>query len=356
MKKALSLLTAVILICGLCMIPASAAGNGELTVSSADAKRGETVTLDVNMPSNPGLVTMSIEMSYDTNTLELTNVTDTGLLVGIQLNPTYGSPYTMTWTDGSTEKDNTATGTIAKFTFKVKDDAAIGDTDVTLLFKDSFDADYKPNTFSVAQGKVTVACNEHNFGEFDKLNDEQHMHKCNACGYEEVAEHTWNDGEVTVDATCTEEGEKTYTCTACGATKVETIEKTAHTWNEGTVINEPTCTEKGSKDVVCTVCGAEATIDIDALGHKWDEGKTTKEATATEDGEKTFTCSVCNATKVEKINALGNADSGTGENTNAIAVGTKTGDTTNIALYSVMAVMAFGVVAFVILKKKSING
>ena len=37
--------------------------------------------------------------------------------------------------------------------------------------------------------------------------------------------HTWNLGEVTKKATCTETGIKTYTCTECGETKTETINK-----------------------------------------------------------------------------------------------------------------------------------
>lgn len=35
--------------------------------------------------------------------------------------------------------------------------------------------------------------------------------------------HTWNDGEVTVRATCDAEGVMTYTCTVCGGTKTESI-------------------------------------------------------------------------------------------------------------------------------------
>jgi len=36
-------------------------------------------------------------------------------------------------------------------------------------------------------------------------------------------DHVWNDGEVTLEATCTAQGEITYTCTVCGETKIETI-------------------------------------------------------------------------------------------------------------------------------------
>ena len=39
----------------------------------------------------------------------------------------------------------------------------------------------------------------------------------------EPHEHTWNDGEVTKEATVDEEGVMTYTCTVCGETKTEAI-------------------------------------------------------------------------------------------------------------------------------------
>ena len=56
-------------------------------------------------------------------------------------------------------------------------------------------------------------------------------YKCAKCGEVlEVVEldakgHTWDAGKVTKEATETEVGEKTYTCTVCGKTKTETIPK-----------------------------------------------------------------------------------------------------------------------------------
>ena len=41
----------------------------------------------------------------------------------------------------------------------------------------------------------------------------------------EAKGHKWNNGKVTTEPTYTEEGVKTYTCTACGATKTEVIPK-----------------------------------------------------------------------------------------------------------------------------------
>ncbi len=51
----------------------------------------------------------------------------------------------------------------------------------------------------------------------------------------------WNDGVVTSDPDCSAEGEKTFTCTVCGATKTEPVEMTDHNYVDG----------------FCADCGAE---------------------------------------------------------------------------------------------------
>ena len=48
----------------------------------------------------------------------------------------------------------------------------------------------------------------------------------------ESGQHTWDDGQVTTAATCTENGVMTYTCTMCGDTKTETIPATGHAYGE----------------------------------------------------------------------------------------------------------------------------
>ena len=143
-------------------------------------------------------------------------------------------------------------------------------------------------------GKLTLTTLQ---WEKTKYNDEHTVH----------TEHKWDEGVVTKEATCTEAGEKTYTCTVCNATRTEKIEVTGHKYStEWTIDKEATCTESGSKSHHCTVCDAKTEeTEIKATGHKWDEGVVTKEATCTEAGEKTYTCTVCNATKTEKIDAVG---------------------------------------------------
>ena len=74
-------------------------------------------------------------------------------------------------------------------------------------------------------------------------------------------EHTWNEGEVTTKATCTEKGIKTYTCTACQETKTEEIPAIGH--DEKIEIVEPGYLTEGSKTTICTRCELNVVEKID---------------------------------------------------------------------------------------------
>ena len=121
--------------------------------------------------------------------------------------------------------------------------------------------------------------------------------------------HSWDAGKVTTKATCTEEGEKTFTCSICGDKKTEKISATGHQHTEIRNKKEATCKETGySGDTWCKDCGKKIlpgqTI-AKTENHSWDAGKVTTKATCTEEGEKTFTCSICGDEKTEKVSATG---------------------------------------------------
>ena len=122
-------------------------------------------------------------------------------------------------------------------------------------------------------------------------------------------EHHWNQGEIITEATCTEEGEKTFTCSICGDKKTEKVSATGHQHTEIRNKKEATCKEPGySGDTWCKDCGKKIlsgqTI-AKTENHSWDAGKVTTKATCTEEGEKTFTCSICGDEKTEKVSATG---------------------------------------------------
>ena len=122
----------------------------------------------------------------------------------------------------------------------------------------------------------------------------------------ESGQHTWNDGQVTTAATCTENGVMTYTCTMCSDTKTETIAATGHaygepvwSWTDGFKATATfTCTNDPShvKNVTATVTNAVTT-----------------EATCESTGVRTYTAKVTfegkeyTDTKTEVIPATGHA-------------------------------------------------
>ena len=122
-------------------------------------------------------------------------------------------------------------------------------------------------------------------------------------------EHHWDQGEIITEATCTEEGEKKFTCSICGDEKTEKVSATGHQHTEIRNKKEATCKETGySGDTQCKDCGKKIlsgqTI-AKTENHSWDAGKVTTKATCTEEGEKTFTCSICGDEKTEKVSATG---------------------------------------------------
>ena len=117
---------------------------------------------------------------------------------------------------------------------------------------------------------------------------------------------------VLIEPTCAKEGVCRYNWRVApygDFTFDESIPKTNnHTWDDGVVTTEPTCTEAGVKTYTCTVCKTTKTEEIAATGHVWDDGKVTTEPTCTEAGVKTYTCTKCSATKTETVAALGHVD------------------------------------------------
>ena len=89
----------------------------------------------------------------------------------------------------------------------------------------------------------------------------------------EKHEHSYDEGKVTKEPTCTEPGEKTYTC-ECGATKTEEIPALGHDYDEGKVTKEPTCKEAGVKTYTCKRDSSHTkTEEIKKVDHQYEHGR-----------------------------------------------------------------------------------
>ena len=71
----------------------------------------------------------------------------------------------------------------------------------------------------------------HDFTTSWTHDDNMHWKQCSRCDEkDDVGPHTWDNGTITIAPTCTKAGEETYSCTKCGATKIEPIPATGHSW------------------------------------------------------------------------------------------------------------------------------
>lgn len=78
--------------------------------------------------------------------------------------------------------------------------------------------------------------------------------------------------EVTTPASCTESGQRTFTCTICGDQYTEELAPLGHAYGQWVVILAPSCTETGVSRKVCDRCGDIQEQVLPALGHQFSNG------------------------------------------------------------------------------------
>ena len=348
--KIAALAISLIFIIGVMVLPVNAAGNPEITVSDASGNIGDEVTVIISFTSNPGIAGFNADITYDKNNLELTDVSGNSGFGGSFMGNVIKSKFV--WYNAS---NITSTGTFTTLKFKIKDTAKPNTYEIGLSYSqgDMSNADGDDVTATIHAGKITVTCN-HTYGSWEKNTAENHKHTCKVCGNVETAAHTWDSGKVTEAPTHTKEGTKTYTCTVCGDTKTEKVEKlkehsygewtkhddkqhkhscvcgdtqyAAHTWDSGKVTKAATCKDAGEKLYTCTACGETKTEaiaktnnhtygswekntaenhkhtckvcgNVETAAHTWDSGKVTVKPTSTTKGQTVYTCTLCGETK-----------------------------------------------------------
>ncbi len=160
--------------------------------------------------------------------------------------------------------------------------------------------------------------------------------------------HRWDEGVITSAPGCTTDGNKTYTCSECGETRNEIVNRTGHTEVVIPAV-EATCTSTGlTEGKKCSVCDtvtvaqtatpkADHTEEIipatessctatgltegkkcsvcdeilvaqtttDKKAHSMGEWTETKAPTCITDGQKTRKCANCDYTETEAVSATG---------------------------------------------------
>ena len=284
MKKILSLV--LVLMMAALLLSSAALADGSLAITLGSGTMDEaarTVTIPINVTGNPGVAYLSLTLQYPTDVFESASVVNGAIF------DTLTPGLNCVW---YASENRTGTGTLGTITLKVKDGAPAGSYTVTAVVQEAYNYDEEAVTAAVVPTTVTIPGTAH--------------------------EHTWDEGEVTTPATCTEAGVKTFHCTASGCTETKT---------------EP----------------------IAAKGHTWDEGKVTREATAEAEGEKTYTCKVCQATKTEAIAKLAPSGGGSKPAGGKKSGAPQTGDESHAVLWLAICLGACACGAVLVRTKRKVN-
>ena len=219
--------------------PPATTVTGNAVVSSAVAAEGDEVTVTVSLGENTAIAAYGAKLVYDETALQLVSMCEGDFcdVVNADIGMAAG------W-----DPENVTSGSLFEATFKIL--AVAGDYTVDVEFEtiSTANASSEYVAMNVTPGTISVRC-----------------------------EHAWNNGVVAKESTCTEAGEKVYTCTKCGETKIESIPETdhivgdiqhdeTHHWYEcetvgcGVLVNVAphqggmaTCSAKA----VCSVCNVE---------------------------------------------------------------------------------------------------
>ena len=164
MKRKLSLITAVLLsltlLFGQVFVSADTAAEApKISVSSVEKHSGETVDVTVYVSNNPGIVSMLLNVNFDAEDLELTKVTDGGILGDSVHSNKYKSPYTLSWSNDLSTSNITANGLAVTLTFKISDRISEEkNIPITVTYNndnyDIIDKNMKPVEFAIENGAV----------------------------------------------------------------------------------------------------------------------------------------------------------------------------------------------------------
>ena len=204
----------------------------------ASVELGGTFDVTVNMLNNPGLEGWQFLLNYDSAILEIVEVVAADTFSGVSFGPEENIPFSAIWYD-ALHGDNRSNGTLYTITFRVKADAVLGATDITVGYADEdsiFNGNFETISFAYVGTTVDVIDHTH---VYDNACDVD----CNVCGEtREVENHdlVWT---VVVEPTCGQAGSGTWTCRVCGYSYDELIDRTGlHTYDNA-------C------DAECNVCG-----------------------------------------------------------------------------------------------------
>lgn len=169
MKKILSVCLVLMLMLACISTQAMAEDTPTFAAGNAAAYPGETVEIPILIENNPGIVALSVNISFDSSVLTLQDASAAESVFNKEgLDPdespiTFGGSYdtdsfNIIWYDATSLENYTVNGTIATLTFLIKEDAPVGESVLSVSYVPAsvMDMDLHDVAFGTRNGVVTV--------------------------------------------------------------------------------------------------------------------------------------------------------------------------------------------------------
>lgn len=133
--------------------------NPVIEVGSLSGKQGTSISVPIRIIDNPGIIAARLKITYNTDALTLTDVTDCGILGECKFSESLSAdPYIVSWSNGTAQTDYTISGELIYLTFRISEDADLGDVQINVSYdsEDIFNKEFENISFAVKQGTITV--------------------------------------------------------------------------------------------------------------------------------------------------------------------------------------------------------
>ncbi len=226
------------LLLGVCFTASAADGNdGHITVDTVTAVNGDMVVVKLTMSENPGIMAMTISVTYDSSVLTYEKFYR-GYLRDYTVadHPDENLIRFVNCENGNARNN----AVIVSFQFKVKDSAAFGFYPINIEYKQGDFCNWKLEKLmpKITSGGVNI-----------KFNGKNCKHK------------KYGEWKTAASAGCTEPGIEQRACLKCGHNEMRETAPAGHDFSEEWTVDEPATKEKSGKmSRHCKRC--DATTDL----------------------------------------------------------------------------------------------
>ncbi len=225
------------LLLGVCFTASAAESDGHITVSTVTAVNGDSVIVKLDMSNNPGIMAMTISITYDSSVLTYERFYRGYLRdYTVAAHPDKNLIRLVNCENGNLHKN----ATMISFQFKVNENADFGFYPITIDYKQGDFCNWKLKKLmpEITSGGVNI--------EFNGKN----------CNHKKYGK--W---ETAAPAGCTEPGAEQRACEKCGHIEIRETEPIGHSFSPEWTIDEPATKDAlGKMSRHCERC--DATTDL----------------------------------------------------------------------------------------------